>query len=58
MDHHVGVLVLRALRTVAFRIRIGGNVKEVLLQHPADVAVDVVAKARIDFVEHVAPVEQ
>jgi len=58
MHHHVGVLVLRALRAVALGIGVRRDVEEVLLQHAPDVAVDIVAEARIDLVEHIAAVEQ
>ena len=50
MHHHVGVLILRALRAVALWIGIGRDVKNILLQHPTDVPIDIVAKARIDLV--------
>jgi len=58
MHHHVGILVVRPLRTITFRIGIGRDVKEVLLQYPADMTVDIVAETWIDLVEHVPAVEE
>ena len=56
MHHHVGILILRRLRAVALRIGIGGDVEHVGFDHRLNMIGDVVAKARIDLVQHVAAV--
>src|SRR5262249_14546684 len=54
--HHVAVLILRALGAIALGIGICRDVKNILLQDLADVAMDIVAKTWVDLVQHVAAV--
>ena len=56
MQQHVGVLILRALGAVALGIRVGGHVERVGVQHPVDVARDVLGELRVDLVEDVLAV--
>ena len=58
MQQHVRVLLLRGLGAVALRVGVGRDVERVGVQHLVDVVADVLGEARIDFVEHVLPVEQ
>jgi len=52
-SHHVLVLILRA---VALGIGVRRDVKNILLQYPADMMIDIVAKAQIDLVQYIAAV--
>ena len=56
MHHHIRVLILRAFRTIALGIGVRRDVKNILLQYPVDVPVDIVAKAQIDLVQDIAAV--
>jgi hypothetical protein len=57
MQKHVGILLLRPLRSIAIGVRIGQDMKRVQPDDAIDVAADVFRKDRIDLV-HVLPVEQ
>ena len=58
MQQHVRILILRRLGAIALRIRVGGDVKRIPLQHGVDVMADICGELRVDFVEHVLPIEQ
>ncbi len=58
VQQHVGILVLRRFRAVAFGIGIGGDVKRIGVENPEDMIADVLRELRVDLVEHILPVEQ
>src|SRR5262249_22624662 len=47
MEQHVGILLLRSLRAVAFWIGVSRNVESVALDHSGHVSTDVLCKLRI-----------
>ena len=58
MQKHVGVLLLRPLRSVALGVGIGRDVKRVQPHNAIDVPADVFRKGGIDLVQNVLPIEQ
>jgi hypothetical protein len=58
VQQHVGVLVLRSDRTVAFRVGVGRDVKRVEQLRAPDMMGDVLGELGIDLVQYVLPVEQ
>ena len=58
MQQHVGILVLRRFRAIALGIGIRGDVKRIRVENAEDMIADVLRELRVDFVQHVLPVEQ
>jgi hypothetical protein len=58
MQKHVGILLLRPLRSIALGVGIGRDMKRVQPDDAIDVAAEVFRKDRIDLVQNVLPVAQ
>ena len=52
VQQHVGVLILRPLGAVAFRIGVGRDMERIERERTHDVALDILAEPRIDLVQH------
>jgi hypothetical protein len=58
MQKHIGVLLLRPLRSVALGVGIGRDVKRVEPHDAIDMSADVFRKGGIGLVQNILPVEQ
>jgi len=58
MQQHVGVLLLRPLRPVAFGICIGRDVERVQSHGPVDEPADIFCESGIDLAQNVLAIEQ